>query len=200
MLQLTNGMANASSGSYDVLQLQQGRMSNSPNQLQQALLGPQQCSSTETDLPVVLSALHNNSTVLQLLPQASSTDAMPLILQMPGPADQGMQGTTLSAGMQFVDASLTNGLQSLQPGCMSQGYLQAPQQMVLVNTTSQLAGCADAGDSNALQAQMQQLRAAVQQLNSQTAAVQQLLLTTQPGVAQGSVPVASNNMVSTLRY
>lgn len=203
-LQLTNGMATVSSGSYDVLQVQQGCMNNSPNQLQ-ALLGPLQCSPTETDLAVGVECAAN-STVLQLLPQASSTDAMLFSLQMPGPADQGMQGgTTPSAGMQFVDASLTTSLQSLQslqPGCMPQGYLQAPhQQMVLVDMTSQPAASAGTGDSNAMQLQMQQLSAAVQQLKSQTAAVQQLLLSTQAGTPQSSVTVAgASNMVSRLEH
>jgi hypothetical protein len=203
MLHLTSGTAFASSSSYDVLQLQQGSINNSPSQLQ-ARLGNLQGSPVDSDFSGLLSSLQNNGTMLQLLPEASSTDITPLVLQMPGTADQGMHmlpgGTTLGAGMQLLDTSLTTNLQTLQPGCMPQGYLQAPgQQMLQVDMTSQLAACAGTGDSNAMQMQMQQLRAAVQQLNRQTAAVQQLLLRTQPGAPQGSVPVAvASDMVSRL--
>jgi hypothetical protein len=182
MLQLTSGTTHASSSSYDLLQLQRGSINNSPNRLQ-ALLGNLQGSPSDSDLSMAVTLLHNNGTVLQLLPQASSTDAMPLVLQMPGSADQGMH-------MQVVDASLSSGMQAQQQGCF-----QAPaQQVLLVDGTTQLATCAGADDSNPMELQ-------VQQLNSQSAAVQQLLLSTQAGTPQGLVPVAdASDMVSRLGH
>jgi hypothetical protein len=167
----------------------------------QVLVGGLRGCPTNPDLGVVLSALQNTGTVLsngsllQLLPQASSTDAMPLVLQIPGPADQGMHmlpgGATLSSGVQLVGP-----IQPLQQVCIPQGYIQAPgQQLVRVEGTSQLAACAGTGVSNAMQVQMQQL-------NSQTAVAHQLLLSTQASTAQGSVAAggASNIMVSMLGH
>lgn len=182
MLQLTSGTTFASSGS--------------PNH-QHALLANLQGYPIVSDLSGALNALQNNGTVLQLLPHCSVTcsspDAMPLVLQLPGPADQSMhmlpERTTLSCGMQLVDAVPTFGMQPLQQGCVTQGHLQEPaQQVMLVDGSSHLAACASADDSN------------IMQLKSQNAAVQQLLLSTPASAPQGLVLVAGANMVSRLEH
>jgi hypothetical protein len=188
MLQLTNGMAVASSGGYVVVPEQQQACINiSPDQLQ-ALLGNMQSSSTDSSVGTdpscswVWTPQQGDGTVLQTVPQVSSTDAAPVVVQMQGPADQSMHmqqvGPVLTAGMQQLGAGVsTSALQALQPGCVQQGYVQDPnQQMVLVQVASgtpqsQLATCAGTGDSDAVQVQMQQVQGAVQQLNSQTVAV-----------------------------